>query len=90
MSATLKDILNLRVNGTTPFLSHGDGVNDRLREARALLLLLESAFRTAHDARNIVEVDTINNLNPVIVADAIEGIATLLALGQFHEDHRRA
>ena len=84
------NLLALRINGTTPFLSHGDGLADRIREASGLVRVLESAFRTARDARNHPEVDTINSLNPEIVADALEGISTLLALAQHHNDQRGA
>ena len=84
------NILDLRMNGTLPFLAHGDGIDDRLREARGMLLVLESAYRTAHDARHDGQIDTITSLNPTIIADAIEGIATLLALGQYHHDEQGA
>jgi len=87
-AASRDSLFDLRINGTTPFLSHGDSITDRIREARGLVGVLESAFRTARDARNHPEVDTINNLNPEIVADALDGIATLLALAQHHERSR--
>ena len=90
MSAAPRDILKLHMNGTTPFLSHPDGINDRLREARAMVIVLEQAFRTAGEAAGHEGIDTIATLNPTIVADALEGVASLLALGQFHHDHGRA
>ncbi|WP_298169336.1 hypothetical protein [Novosphingobium sp.] len=84
------DLLALRMNGTIPFLTHGDGLDDALKQARAMIIVLESAFRTASDADHLPEVDTINCLNPSIVADALEGTATLIALAQYHRAQKGA
>jgi hypothetical protein len=89
-AAAERSILDLRMNDTTPFITHRDGINDRLREARGLLLVLEAAFRTARDVPQHCAAETIQSLNPEIVADAIEGVSTLLALGQHHENERGA
>lgn len=87
MTSAPRDILNLRMNGTTPVLRHPDGINDRLREARAMLVVLEQAFRTAAEVDGRDGIGTITDLNPTIIADAIEGVASMLAYAQFHHDH---
>ena len=84
------DFLGLRMNDTIPFLSHGDGLNEALKQSRAIVMVLASAFRTAREASDFPEVDTIKNLNPIIVSNALEGVATLIALAQHHYDQVRA
>jgi hypothetical protein len=85
--APMADLLALRMNDTIPFVSHGDGLNDALRQARAMIMVLETAFRPARDRQNIPpEIDKIDCLNPAIVADALDGTATLIALAQHHRN----
>lgn len=82
-----KNLSDLRMHGSCrPFCAARDDVNDRLREVHALLYVVEQAFRTAVDVGTDENVSTIADVNPGIVADAIEGIGTLVALTQHHYD----
>jgi hypothetical protein len=68
----------LDVNGMAPFYSHPDGATDRLKEAHALLTIFAAAFRETGD-------ECIATTNPKIIAAAIDGVASLVALGLFHD-----
>ncbi|WP_298196577.1 hypothetical protein [Novosphingobium sp.] len=86
-------LLELSINGTAPFLSHRDALGDHIRQAHALALVFESAFRTASELQEKHPghtVDTIEGLNPTIIGDALQGLQTLLAMAQFHADQGRA
>lgn len=84
------DVLDLRINGTTPFLTHRDSLNDRLGEASALLTVVETALHAADEAVSKGHesiVDGIVSLRSGIYARAFEGIKTLVNLAQFHADN---
>lgn len=87
------DLLTLHINGTTPFLSHGDCLNDRLAEASALLTVMSSAFEVADEGIGTpggdAIVDSIATLRHGIYARAFEGIQTLVHLALYHADNRR-
>ncbi|WP_067736291.1 hypothetical protein [Novosphingobium naphthalenivorans] len=73
----------LRINGMTPFCSNDDNDADRrFSEAHALLTTLSSAIYAdeliAPGERNV------SDQRPEILACALEGIASLIALGMHH------
>jgi len=75
----------VKINGASPFWSHGDGASERLSEAYALLTML----RGAHDVCEAVQpefADAFDNVRHEIQGKALEGIATLIALAQYHLD----
>lgn len=77
----------LTVNAANPFYSHRDGIGERLSEASALLTILASCHRDAHAYRNVSEVQveiSLTSMNDEIVASALEGVGTLIALAQHH------
>lgn len=78
----LKD---LKINGTSPFGSHADGVDERLAEARALLALLSGAHNVCEEV-GPARADAFLELRSEIVGRALEGIGTLIALAQYHND----
>lgn len=83
------DILKLKINGVTPFLSHPDCVNDRLSEAHAFLMVLSAGFLDADDAlSDPKQRETITGLRPRIIAQALEGVAALVAYAQHHTDRQ--
>lgn len=75
----------LKINGTTPFWSHGDGAYQRLSEAHAILTLLRGAHNVCEDAGETV-ADAFANIRHEIKGCALEGIGTLIALVQYHLD----
>ena len=84
-SASPEPIEKFKINGITPFFSAGDDGDQALEEAHALLTLLTAAFEASeHIAKGSDDPnDPITNLRPGIIATAIEGVARLVALGQY-------
>lgn len=75
----------LRINGIAAFLEPESDVSYRIEEAHALLTILAAAYRVCDDADER-DTDTLLSLRPGIISRGLEGIATLLALGQHHAD----
>ena len=84
-SATPDTLENFTINGIAPFFSAGDDGDQALEEAHALLTLLTAAFEASeHITKGSDDPnDPITNLRPGIIATAIEGVARLVALGQY-------
>lgn len=81
------NILELKINGSTPFLSHADAANDRLADAHAILLVMSQAFEGAHEAGFLSETrETIDHLSQRIVARALDAVSNLVAYAQYHID----
>ena len=79
---TLGDV---RVNGITPFMGPSEDLPARFEEAHALLTFMASAYRVCDEA-GLEKADALHNLNSDVKAKALEGIATLLALGLHHQE----
>lgn len=77
------NLLAVRMNGTAPFLSYPDVAEDCMKQAHAMLLALSNAYEGAADAMHTGVGDSILLLNPQIIANTLEGIASLIALAQF-------
>lgn len=75
-------LTDFKLNGTAPFWSHANSADQRIEEAHAILLTLSGAFASADDAKE----GTPGEVRPAIVAQALQGIATLIALAQHHAD----
>jgi hypothetical protein len=75
------NLLELKINGSTLWPSHGDGADICLEQAHALLTALATGFR-ATDDDNL----SLSGLNEDILACATEGVRTLVALAQFNRD----
>lgn len=75
-------IRDFKLNGTSPFRNHANSADQRIEEAHALLLTLSAAFASADDAKE----RTPGEVRPTIVAQALQGVATLVALAQHHTD----
>jgi hypothetical protein len=75
----------LTINGATPFWSHGDGAQQRLSEAYAILTLLRGAHNVCEEAGDSA-ADAFANIRHEIKGCALEGIGTLIALAQYHLD----
>jgi len=85
---TPKSLKALSINGMTPFSSHTEGVNERLREAHALLTILASTYGNADEYRDQPYIEiSLTTMNNSIVQSALDGVATLIALAQHHYDH---
>lgn len=85
---TPKSLKALSINGMTPFHSHTEGVNERLREAHALLAILASTYGNADEYSNHPQVEiSLATMNFSFAQSALDGVATLLALAQHHYDH---
>jgi hypothetical protein len=67
----------LRVNGMSPFWSAGDCAISNLQEAHAILTVMASAYRESNG-------EGVHTMNPDILAAALEGAASLVALGLHH------
>jgi len=81
------ELRTFAINGATPFWSHADGVHERLAEASALLTILASGYRNAEEYKGTSEPEieiSLTTMNHAIVASALEGIATLINLAQYH------
>ena len=73
----------LRMNGMSPFWSQADCASTQLNEAHALLTVMASAF-------NESGTEGVNAMNHAIIAAALDGIASLVALAQHHADCTQA
>lgn len=81
------NILDLKINGCTPFLSHGDAASERLADAYAILAVMSQAFEGAHEAACLGDKrETIDNMSYNLVARALDGVASLVAYAQHHID----
>jgi hypothetical protein len=78
-------LTELRINGVAPFNSIRDGRDMLIAETHALLTLLAAANDCANDA-GAVAADALVSIRPGIIARALEGIASLIALSQHFED----
>ena len=81
----MTDITTFKINGTTPFWSHGDSADERLSEAHAMLSLLAGAHNVC-EGIDPDEREPFENTRHCITARALDGIATLVALAQHHTD----
>jgi hypothetical protein len=75
------------MGGMKPFVSYRENATEHREEAHALLRLLSSAFQSGANAGGT----HIGDCNPELVAMALEGIASLVALSEFNDrcaDHR--
>lgn len=84
--SAIPTLKNLRINGVSPFGSSGDGVDERLEEAHALLLVIAAGFDADEECGRIGIESSLTNLRSGIVSKALGGLATLLALAQHHND----
>lgn len=85
------DIRNFKINGVSLVLSHADAQNARLADAHAILTALSYAFVDAEsDPLRAERGDTILDLRPRIIAQALEGVANIVAYAQYHADSGRA
>ena len=73
------------INGVSPFFSAGDDGDQALEEAHALLTVLAAAFEASEQLTKGADNpdDPIMTMCPGIFATAIEGVARLIALGQY-------
>ena len=73
------------INGVAPFFSAGDDGDQALDEAHALLTVLAAAFEASEQLTKGADNpdDPIMTMRPGIFATAIEGVARLIALGQY-------
>lgn len=81
----MPDLTDTRINGISPFNSPSDDVSQRLAEAYALLTLLEGAHDVC-DGISDEAADAFDNIRHEISARALDGIKTLIALAQYHQD----
>ena len=72
------EMRTFRMNGTEPFYSPVESAGDRLAEARALLVVMAAGFRVS-------DGEGLHDMNPKIFADALDGIATLIAVGAYQQ-----
>lgn len=85
--ASAPDILNFKLNGTTPFLSHRDAANDRLSDAHAILVIMSRAYLDAQDAlSDSSRRETIETIPPGIISEALDAVSNLIAYAQYHID----
>jgi len=91
----LPKLEDFKIAGMTPFYS-GDG-DELIAQAVSLLTLLTDAFETASDIGSevivrdeIVSDNRLTSLPPGIIARALNGVNTLICLGQHFEDVRYA
>lgn len=77
-----------KINGTTPFHSPGDTVDEALGQAHALLTLLSGA-ESVCDVVTYEQGDAYESLRNGIQARALDGIGTLVAFAQFNLDVTR-
>lgn len=81
------NILNFKLNGVTPFLSHRDAANDRLSDAHALLIVLARAYDCAQEAmEKDPKLDTIESVPPGLISEALDAVSNLVAYAQYHID----
>ena len=87
-SHALDTLENFTINGIAPFFSAGDDGDQALEEAHALLTVLAAAFEASeHITKGSDDPnDPMTNMRPGIIATAIEGVARLVALGQYRND----
>lgn len=85
--ARVPDILNLTINGTTPFLSHRDAADDRLSDAHAILQVMSCAYMDAQSALSQGgKRETIETVSPGLISEALDAVANLIAYAQYHLD----
>lgn len=73
-------LTDVKINGVTPFWSHRDGVDDRINEAHAILVMLADR----HD--QIGEDVEAGDIRHEIQSQALAGVKSLLALAMYHTD----
>ena len=79
----LPALAELKINGVSPFWSHGDGMVERVAEAHAILTMLADRHDMAEDNRRLeAECD----IRHEIQSRALAGVQTLLALAVYHSD----
>ena len=76
----LPALTGFKINGVTPFMSHRDGVIERVSEAWAILAMLADR----HDM--IGEDVEAGDIRHEIQSRTLEGVKTLLALAVYHSD----
>jgi hypothetical protein len=74
-----------KINGITAFWSPGDGIRERLEEAHALATMFAAAHQVLHEVTD-EQGEALQNLNDLVKKRAFEGIATLIAVAQYHLD----
>ena len=79
------DLCQFKINGVSLFNSHVDSADQRLTEAFALLNVITAAFDHAEDDNNS-ETCKVTRLRAGIIARALDGVSTLIALSQFHTE----
>lgn len=82
----MKDLTELRISGMWPFATYADTVDNSLSQAHAMLALIEAGFRAEHDLQHIPageNIEVFRTLNHTIMADALDGVQSLVALAQY-------
>lgn len=85
--ASAPNILNLKLNSVTPFLSHRDAVNDRLADAHAILLVMSAAYQDAQEGiGDECPRESIATVSPGLIAKALDAVSNTIAYAQYHLD----
>jgi hypothetical protein len=78
-------LADFKINGVAPFWSPGDGVDERLSEAHAILTMFADRHQLAEDLY-ADRPDERGDIREEIKARAIDGVKTLIALALYHSD----